>query len=411
MNSEANDSATPITTNMFPTVQLRKRQERRSQSGHSWVYSNEIETKKVPLTNFLPGQIVNVHTAEGRWVGNGYINPHSLIAVRIVSRNYEEPFSAKLIGERFKIAAAHRDRMFDQPFYRLVYGESDFLPGIVVDRFGDVFVVQINTNGMEAMKEAIVDGLQSGFGAKAIVFRCDAPLRKLENLEPYVEVVGELPEQVIVEEQGAKFAIDLSEGQKTGWFYDQRDNRAALLPLVKDKTVLDVCSYVGAWGVGAAAAGAKEVTCVDVSQKALDQVEVNAKLNNVGDRVTTEKGDAFDVLKALRKESRKFDVVILDPPAFVKRKKDLKNGTEAYTRLMRRGLQMVNDGGILVSCSCSYHMPRDLLIERLNQAGRDTDRSLQIFHEGRQSKDHPVHPAMPETEYLKVLFARVLGQL
>ena len=283
MNPEASQAGAPISTNTFPTVQLRKRQERRAVSGHSWIYSNEIETKKVPLTNFLPGQIVNVSAADGRWIGNGYINPHSLIAVRLVSRNYDLPFSPELIAERLKVAAAHRDRLFGQPFYRFVYGESDFLPGLVVDRFDDLFVVQINTAGMECMKDAIVEVLKSDFKAKAIVFRCDAPLRKLENLEPYVEVVGELPDQVIVQEHGAKFAIDLSEGQKTGWFYDQRDNRAALLPLVKDKTVLDVCSYVGAWGVGAAVAGAKEVVCVDVSQKALDQVTVNAKLNNVED--------------------------------------------------------------------------------------------------------------------------------
>lgn len=395
---------------VYPTIQLHKRQDRRALSGHCWVYSNEIDSKRVPLTSFEPGQIVNVETHDRRWIGNGYLNPHSLIAVRIVSRSKETPFSQSLIVDRLKLAADYRDRFYEKPFYRLVYGESDFLPGLVIDRFGDVFVVQINTAGMETMKEAIVEGLQQVFNATAIVFRCDTPLRKLENLESYTETVGTLPNEVIIEEHGAKFAVDLNDGQKTGWFYDQRENRGALLPWVKGKTVIDVCSYVGAWGVGAAVAGAKQVICVDSSERALDQVALNSKINDVEDRLISAHGDAFDILKSLRKDEVSADIVILDPPAFVKRKKDLKNGTEAYTRLMRRGLQLVNAEGVLVTCSCSYHMPRNLFLERMNQAGNDVDRSLQLFHEGRQAMDHPIHPAMAETEYLKVLFARVLNQ-
>ena len=335
----------------------------------------------------------------------------SLIAIRLVSRDRESPFSANLIEKRLGTAAVHRDRMFDKPFYRLVYGESDFLPGLVVDRFGDIFVVQINTTGMEAKKDAIVQSLQSLFAAKAIVLKCDLSLRKLENLDLYSETIGKLPNEVVVEEHGAKFSVDLKDGQKTGWFYDQRDNRAALLPIVKNKTVIDVCSYVGAWGIGAAVAGAKQVICVDASAAALEQVAVNAKLNDVEDKVISAHGDAFEILKSLRGDKHHSDIVILDPPAFVKRKKDLRNGSEAYTRLMRRGLQLVNDDGILVTCSCSFHMPRDLLMQRLSQAGKDVERSLQVFREGKQGRDHPIHPAMPETEYLKVLYARVLGRI
>ena len=396
---------------VFPTLRLKKGQERRAMYGHLWIYSNEIDTKKYPLTGYIPGQVINVETSEGRWVGNGYVNPHSLIAVRLVSRDREKPFTDKLLATRLSVAAAHRDRMFERPFYRLVYGESDFLPGLVIDRFGDNFVVQINTTGMESKKDAIIESLQSLFGAKAIVLKCDMPLRKMENLELYSEVIGTLPDEVIIEEHGAKFSVDLNDGQKTGWFYDQRDNRAALLPLVKDKTVIDVCSYVGAWGIGAATAGAKQVICVDASASALEQVAVNAKLNNVEDKVISAHGDAFDILKSLRTDNMHSDIVILDPPAFVKRKKDLRNGTEAYTRLMRRGLQLVNNDGILVTCSCSFHMPRDLFVQRLNQSGRDVQRGLQIFREGRQGRDHPIHPAMPETEYLKVLYARALGRI
>lgn len=398
-------------SSLFPTLQLHKRQERRALSGHGWIYSNEIDAKQVPLTNFSPGQIVNVETHDRRWIGNGYINPHSLILIRIVSRDPQQPFSESLIVARLRLAAAHRDRLYGQPYYRMVYGESDFLPGLVIDRFGAVFVVQINTAGMELMKDAIVQGLQSEFSAVAIVLRCDTPQRNLENLPAYSETIGPLPSPVIVEEHGAKFEIDLHDGQKTGWFYDQRDNRAALLPLVKGKTVIDVCSYVGAWGIGAAVAGAKQVICVDVSEKALEQVAINAKLNEVEDRVISAQGDAFEILKSLRADNHHSDIVILDPPAFVKRKKDLKNGTEAYTRLMRRGLQLVHDDGILVTCSCSFHMPRELFVQQLNQAGQDVQRALQVFREGRQGMDHPVHPAMSETEYLKVFFARVLGKI
>lgn len=397
-------------SSLFPTIRLNKRQDRRAQSGHCWIYSNEIDAKRIPLTNFEPGQIVNIHSHDGTWIGNGYLNPHSLIAARIVSRNQDQPFGEDLIRQRLEKAAKFRDELFEEPYYRLIYGESDFLPGLVIDRFGSVFVVQINTAGMESMKDAIVSQLQKLFGATAIVFRCDSPSRKMEQLELYSETIGQLPEQVIVPENGAKFAVDLGEGQKTGWFYDQRDNRKALQAFVAGKTVVDVCSYVGAWGIGAAVAGAKEVICVDASEKALEQVAINAKLNDVEDKVIAAHGDAFDILKSLKKDGHLADVVILDPPAFVKRKKDLKNGTEAYTRMMRRGLQLVRDDGLLVTCSCSYHMPRDLFVERMNQAGRDVKRSLQMFLEGQQGKDHPVHPAMPETEYLKVLFAKVWAE-
>ena len=282
------------------------------------------------------------------------------------------------------------------------------MPGLVIDRYGDVLVIQINTAGMDAMKDEIVRAAEKVCKPKGILLRCDNHLRKLENIELYSETLGEIPEHIVVPEHGAEFEINLAQGQKTGWFYDQRDNREQLNKLVKDKTVIDVCSYVGAWGVGAAVAGAKRVICVDASEHALEQVAINAQRNKVSDKVLTAQGDAFDILKGLRADEEKADIVILDPPAFVKRKKDLKNGAEAYTRLMRRGLQLVERDGIIVSCSCSYHMPRNDFVTSLNQAGRHIDRSLQIFHEGRQSQDHPIHPAMPETEYLKVLFARVL---
>lgn len=393
---------------IYPQVKLKKREERRVLSGHCWVYSNEIDTSKQPLTSYQPGQIVDIVSSSDKWLGNAYINPHSLISARIVSRDKEHPFTESLIVHRLKVALGLRERLYAQPFYRLVYGESDFLPGLVIDRYDDVLVIQINTAGMEAMKDEVIRAVEKVLKPKGILLRCDSNLRKLEGVDLYSESLGDLPDKIVVPEHGAEFEIDLKNGQKTGWFYDQRDNREQLLKLVEGKTVIDVCSYVGAWGVGAAVAGAERVICVDASEQALEQVAINAQRNNVSDKVFTAQGDAFDVLKGLRADDEKADIVILDPPAFVKRKKDLKNGAEAYVRLMRRGLQLVQRDGLLVSCSCSYHMQRNNFIDNLNQAGRHIDRSLQIFHEGRQSKDHPIHPAMPETEYLKVLFARVL---
>lgn len=394
----------------FPRLSLKKRHERRVLSGHLWVYSNEVDTGVSPLTEFEPGEIVDITNNAGKWLGNGYVNSHSLISARIVTRNREYPFSESLIVHRLKVALGLRDRLYGKPWYRLLYADSDFLPGLVIDRYGDVVVVQITTAGMERMRMEIISAVQKVLRPTGILLRCDNPLRKLENLDLYVDTEGEVPDTVTVPEHGCEFEVGLAAGQKTGWFYDQRDNRSALLPLVEGKTVIDTCSYVGAWGIQAAKAGADRVICIDSSAEAVDLVAANAQRNGVSDKVFTARGDAFDILRDLRQDQENADIVVLDPPAFIKRKKDVKNGTEAYLRLMRRGLQLTIPGGVLVSCSCSYHMQRDTFMEQLNNAGRHIDRSLQIFHEGRQSRDHPVHPAMPETQYLKALFARSLAR-
>jgi len=300
-----------------------------------------------------------------------------------------------------------RESLFERPFYRMIYGESDALPGLVVDRYDDVLVVQITTAGMERVREVILEVLQQVVAPAGILLLNDNSMRALEGLDQGSEVIGVVPESVVLEEGGARFEVPLAGGQKTGWFFDQRDNRLAMHKYVKDRQVLDAFSYVGAWGVQAAVAGASQVCCVDSSSAALEAIGKNSALNNVADRVTIEGGDAFDVMGAMKEAGRKFDVVIVDPPAFIKRRKDIKAGEQGYARLNRLAMQLLAPDGILISCSCSMHLSEERLQGILLQSARKLARSLQIVERGFQAIDHPVHPAIPETAYLKALFCRV----
>lgn len=314
-----------------------------------------------------------------------------------------------MLHHRFNIALSLRERLYDQPFYRLLYGESDGLPGLVVDRYDETLVAQITTAGMERAKPAIVEALEKTLRFQNLIFRNDNPLRALEGLASYTEVaIGDLPDAVEVTEGPARFVAPLAAGQKTGWFFDQRDNRERLSALVRDKTVLDVFSYVGAWGIRAALAGARQVSCVDSSATALQAVVENARRNGMQERVETLAGDAFEVMAELRRERRRFDVVIIDPPAFIKRRKDLRNGLNAYRALNQAAMQLLERDGMLVSASCSYHLPREELRHIIQGSARHLDRFAQILYQGHQGPDHPVHPAIPETEYLKAFFARIL---
>ncbi len=389
---------------------LKKHEERRLRNGHLWVYSNEVDTARSPLADFATGQQVTLIANDGKPLGNGYVNPHSLICSRLVSRSTKYVLDKSLLVHRLKIALSLRERLFEKPFYRLVYGESDALPGLVVDRFGGVLVVQLNTAGMEAVKGEVLEALDKVLKPQAVLWRNDSSARQLEGLESYVEpALGEVPESVEIEENAARFEVPLLTGQKTGWFYDHRMNRAHVQQLARGMRVLDVFSYIGGWGIEAASAGARHVVCVDSSAKALDQVERNADLNGVADCVESIQGDAFEALKALRAEKEKFDMVIVDPPAFIKRKKDVKKGVEAYRRLNQAAMQLLGKDGILVSASCSYHLQRDTLRDLLQHASRHLDRSLQIIGQGHQGPDHPVHPAIPETDYIKCLIGRVVS--
>jgi len=391
----------------LPPLRLRKNEDRRLRAGHLWVFSNEIDVERTPLTAFQPGDAVEVQDARGAPLGMAYVNPRSLIAARLVSRDRDARLDRALLKRRLARALSLRELLFDRPFYRLAYGESDGLPGLVADRFGDHVVVQLTTAGMERAKDEVVQALRDVVSPAGILFRNDSSGRQLEGLDAYVETAfGEVPEVVALEENGVRFEAPMA-GQKTGWFYDHRMNRARLMAYAKGRRVLDVFSYVGGWGVQAAAAGAEHVVCVDASAEALEHVSRNAALNDAADRVAARRGDAFDVLRMMAAEGEKFDVVVLDPPAFIKRRKDQKAGEEAYRRVNQLALEVLRQDGILVSASCSYHLPREALQDAMLRATRNRGRSLQIVEQGHQGPDHPIHPAIPETAYLKAFFGRV----
>lgn len=393
----------------FAPLRLKKNEERRLRAGHVWVFSNEVDTRATPLDGFEAGAAVEIQDASSKSLGTGYVNPHSLICARLVSRDAHHPLSPSLLVHRIKVALSLRDRLFPEPYYRLVYGESDGLPGLVVDRFDDLLVVQITTAGMERMREDIVAALEKVLRPAGVLLRNDGALRELEGLALYTDVAaGTVPEQARVRENGCEFSAALRGGQKTGWYYDHRDNRARLCRYVRGRRVLDVFSYVGAWGVQAAALGADQVVCVDSSGAALEQVADNARRNEVSAQLSTIQGDAFEVLRGLRDQRERFDVVVLDPPAFVKRRKDSREGAEAYRRLNELAMRVLAKDGILVSASCSYHLTAEQLRALLQRSARHLDRHLVLLEQGFQGPDHPIHPAIPETEYLKAMFCRVL---
>jgi 23S rRNA (cytosine1962-C5)-methyltransferase len=397
------------------TLALGKNRERRLRAGHLWIYANEIDTRDVALADLPAGAECVVTDSKGHALGRGFVSPHSLIAVRLFSRSGEQAFNHRFVMDRLEEAQALRRAHFEhdcspvQDCYRLVYGEADGLPGLVVDRFADTLVVQTGTWGMEQQLPLLVDALAKVTSARHIVLKNDAGLREQEGLPLYVRAaVGEVPETLAIKENGLNFTAPLVAGQKTGWFYDHREARARLYGLVREASVLDVFSYCGAWGVGAAARGATSVTCVDSSRAALDQVVENAVIQKVADRVTCRNGDARKVMKALLEEGAKFDVIVLDPPAFIKRKKDFKQGLNGYYQINELALRLVRPGGLLVSASCSMHLPAGQLLDLVQGAARHVDRRLQVTGFVGQAADHPVHPAIPETAYLKSWFLRVL---
>lgn len=391
-----------------PVLRLKKREERRLRSGHLWVYSNEVDVKETPLGGFSPGQQVRVESAQGRFLGQAYVNPNTLIAARLFASTPNLKLDAALLRQRIVKALELRELAFDKPFYRLVYGESDFLPGLVVDRFADILSVQLNTAGMEAITEDVINALLEVVRPSVILLRNDSPAREQEQLDSFVKtVIGDLPEQVELEENGTRFVAPLASGQKTGWYYDHRLNRQRLMHYVKGRRVLDMFSYVGAWGVQALNAGASEVVCSDASTTFLEQAGENAVLNGHVDRFSALAGDAFDVLRALRDDSERFDIVVLDPPAFIKRRKDFREGAQAYQRINRLAMQVISDGGLLLSASCSHHMPAYQLLDEVRKAGNKQGCFVQVLEQGHQGPDHPVHPAMCETEYLKAWLCRV----
>ncbi len=392
----------------LPPLRLRRNEERRINAGHAWVFSNEVDVSRTPLTAFEPGDQVLIEDSRGAAIGTGYVNPRSLICARLVSRDAGLPLDRDLLVDRLIRALALRKALFDEPYYRLAFGEGDGLPGLVVDRFGDVLVAQITTAGMERVRDDVVAALTEVIQPAGILLRNDSSVRTLEGLDLTVEtVMGVVPERGRVQENGAIFEVPLAAGQKTGWFYDHRLNRARVQRYARGRTVLDIFSYVGGWGIQAAVAGAERVVCVDSSAPALAELSKNAILNGVEDRVEPMQGDAFEVLRELKSSGKRFDVIILDPPAFIKRKKDLRQGERAYLQINRLAMELLTDNGILVSASCSYHLSRDSLLKLMLRASREIGRELQILEEGHQGPDHPIQPAIPETSYLKAFVGRL----
>jgi 23S rRNA (cytosine1962-C5)-methyltransferase len=424
--SEVLSMSDPSIAAELPALRLKRNEDRRLHAGHLWIFSNEVDTQQTPLTKFKPGELVRVLAHNDRALGLAYVNPKSLISARVLS-TWKVPDAAWLAG-RIRKALALRERLYSQPYYRLVYGESDGLPGLVVDRYGSACVVQIGTAGMELLKPQIQEALIQVLQCDALLFKNDSSVREMEGLPSYVEAAkGKFDELSRVVEDDLEFQAPLAEGQKTGWFFDQAANRRALARYVrKGARVLDMFSYVGAWGVRAAHSGAAEVLCVDSSAAALELAASNAELNSghagnaSGDKagsggkagkLATLKGDAFEVLEDLAKKRARFDVVIIDPPAFAKRKKDLPKALAAYKRLNQLAMQVLADDGILVSCSCSYHVSAEDLQDAIAKAARGADKHLQVLEMGGQAADHPVHPAIPETRYLKAYFCRVNDSL
>ena len=393
----------------LPVLRLKRNEDRRLHAGHLWVFSNEIDTGQTPLPKFQAGEIVRVLAHNDRALGLAYVNPKSLIAARMLE-TWQIP-DAKWLAARIRAAMSMRDRLYAAPYYRLVYGESDGLPGLVIDRYGTRCVAQIGTAGMERLKPQIQEALNEVLQCDALLFKNDSGAREMEGLPSYVEAAkGSFDKPALVIEDGLEFQAPLLEGQKTGWFFDQAANRRALLKFVpQGARVLDVFSYVGAWGVRAAHHGAHEVTCVDSSAAALDLAAANARRNGV--KLAIRKGDAFESLEELAAQGARFDVVIVDPPAFAKRKKDLPKALAAYKRLNQLAIQVTANEGILVSCSCSYHVSAEELQDAIAKAARGADKRLQILEMGSQAPDHPVHPAIPETRYLKAYFCRISDSL
>ena len=374
-------------TSILPVITVKH--PKRLLMGHPWVFSNEIIIDR-PAKALPQGSVVRLVDSHNRFLGIGYFNPHSLISVRVLSYQ-DEAIDAVWVENRLRKAAELKDRLVGKPYYRLVHSESDGLPGVICDRFGDVFVVQLNTAGADFLQPVLEKAIQKTFSAKQIIFKQEQSIRRLENI-PIVESEASL---IVEGEEGpVRFLADVGQGQKTGWFYDQRDNRALFASLCKGKTVLDCYSFTGSFGLYAAKAGAKSVLAIDRSEAALDMVKKNAELNGVS--IETRQGEAFDVL-AMMDET--FDCVMIDPPAVIKVKKDHAVGLKGYTKLVKLAQKCVKPGGILMFTSCSHHATLDDLRGILSHVF--TKRGARILKTLCAGPDDPTHPHLVESSYLK----------
>jgi 23S rRNA (cytosine1962-C5)-methyltransferase len=379
---------------------LRPGHDRRARDGHPWVFSNELATIDPGLA---PGDAAAIHTAKGEFLGTAYFNPHSLITARVLSREREDIDRVEFFRNRLDRALAYRRRLYGRlDGLRLVFGEGDELPGLVVDRYGDVLAVQFLTLGIERRRELILAALQEALAPAAVIARNDVAVRELEGLEQRVELLaGRIPEPVIYREGDLEFRVDLTGGQKTGAFLDQKENHRTLAGRVESARVLDLFCYAGGWSLHAARFGAASVTGIDISAAAVALAEDNARRNGLERQCRFQQGDVFDRLRELGRAGDRFDLVILDPPAFIKSRKKLEEGLRGYLTVNRRALELVAPGGYLVTCSCSHHLDPETFLGMVRQAARQARRSVRLLELRGQAFDHPVLLSCPETAYLK----------
>ncbi len=381
-----------------PVILLKPREGRRARAGAPWIFSNEIAPGGKDL---VPGSAVDVKFDDGQDLGSGFYNPKSLIAVRLFARSLGVAPSREFFAQHLARALKIREQFYSRPFYRLVHAEGDGLPGLVIDRFGDVLVLQISIAGMELVLEPLIASLRKLLNPATIILRNDTPARALEGLPSYVRAELGNAGRVVVEENGARYFADLGAGQKTGWYYDQRDNRALVAKLARGRTVLDAYSYTGGFGLLAAGAGASEVICLDSSDAALALAEESAAASRLSVRAI--KADVFEELTRLAGQKEKFDIVVADPPPFVKSKKDLEPGAKAYRKLARLAADVTAPGGILLLASCSHNIPLERFASECGAGISRSGRNAALIHGAGAGPDHPVHPMLPETAYLKAL--------
>lgn len=387
-------------------VYLKKNEEKRIAAGHPWVYANEVQRIEGEGKN---GEIAVVYDYKGNFLGKGFINHLSKILVRIFIRNKNENADRELFIKRIKAAVEYREKLGYSNCYRAVFGEADGLPALIVDKYSDVLSIQILSLGMEKIKDDIISALIEVFNPCGIYERSDAAVRKKEGLPLFKgKIYGEFDPRVTIEENGLKMIADLENGQKTGYFLDQKENRMAIRKYSKNARVLDCFCNVGGFSLNAAKGGASEVISLDISEKALVDVHENARLNGFEDIIKTECGDVFEKLREYKRKNEQFDLVVLDPPAFCKSANDVKNAYKGYKDINISGLKLVKSGGFLVTASCSHYMTASLFEKMLKEASRESGRGVRMVEIKSQAPDHPALLAADETTYLKFYVLHVI---
>lgn len=394
-------------------VTLKKGEGRILKSGGMWVFDNEIAKME---GNFENGDMITIHDFDGYPMGKGFINLNSKIRVRLMIRDVSREIDRDFLYERVKKAWEYRKKVVDTGSCRLIFGEADFLPGLVVDKFSDVLVVESLALGIDRLKEQIIEILkeilrQDGIEVRGVYERSDAKVRQNEGMERVKGFIGkEFDTNVQIEENGVKYLVDVKDGQKTGFFLDQKYNRLAIQKLCKGARVLDCFTHTGSFALNAAVAGAREVTGVDASELAVEQASKNAILNGVQDRAKFLCRDVFELLPELEKKGEKYDVVILDPPAFTKSRSSIKNAVKGYREINLRAMKLVKDGGFLATCSCSHFMSYELFTETIGQAARNVHKRLRQVEFRTQAPDHPILWAADESYYLKFYIFQVVDE-